>query len=82
MFVTQNKPGALASVLTVFQRARVNLTHIDKRPGGRVNWQYTFFIDAEGHQDDANLAAAIVRARRHCRELVVLGSFPRSRRVL
>ncbi len=82
MFTTLNKPGALASVLTVFQRARINLTHIDKRPGGRTNWQYTFFIDAEGHQTDPSLAAAVVRARKHCRELVVLGSFPRSRRVL
>jgi chorismate mutase/prephenate dehydratase len=82
MFTTLNKPGALASVLTVFQRAKVNLTHIDKRPGGRTNWQYTFFIDAEGHQSDDNLAAALGRARKHCRELIVLGSFPRSRRVL
>lgn len=82
MFVALNKPGALASVLTVFQRAGVNLTHIDKRPGGRTNWQYTFFIDAEGHQADPALAGAIVRARKHCRELVVLGSFPRSKRAL
>lgn len=82
MFTTLNKPGGLASVLTDFQRAGVNLTHIDKRPGGRTNWQYTFFIDAEGHQTDPAVATAVVRARKHCRELVVLGSFPRSRRVL
>ncbi len=82
MFATLNKPGALVTVLSVFQRAGINLTHIDKRPGGRRNWQYTFFIDAEGHESDEAMARAIRLARRHCREMHVLGSYPRSRRVL
>lgn len=81
MFTTLNKPGALVSVLTEFHRARVNLTHIDKRPGGRRNWTYTFFIDAEGHAEDPAMARALRRARRHCRDLTVLGSYPRSRRI-
>ncbi len=82
MFTTMNKPGALVSVLSVFNKARINLTHIDKRPSKRTNWQYTFFIDAEGHQSEPAMARAIVAARKHCRELVVLGSYPRARRVL
>ncbi|MGD9689091.1 MAG: prephenate dehydratase [Phycisphaerales bacterium] len=82
MFATLNKPGALVSVLNVFHRAGVNLTHIDKRPSGRTNWSYSFFIDAEGHESDPALAGAIARARKHCRELHVLGSYPRSRRIL
>ncbi|HBS29376.1 MAG TPA: chorismate mutase [Phycisphaerales bacterium] len=82
MFNTANKPGALVSVLSVFEDAGINLTHIDKRPSGRVNWQYTFFIDAEGHKDDAAMHAAIEEARGHCADLTVLGSYPRARRVL
>lgn len=82
MFATLNKPGALVSVLSVFQRAGINLTHIDKRPGGRTNWSYTFFIDAEGHVSDPAMVKAIASAKRHCRELHVLGSYPRSRRIL
>jgi chorismate mutase/prephenate dehydratase len=82
MFTTLNKPGALARVLTDFDNAGVNLTHIDKRPSGRVNWSYTFFIDAEGHRDDPAVAKALSAARKHCRELHVLGSYPRSRRIL
>lgn len=82
MFATLNKPGALARVLTDFDKAGVNLTHIDKRPSGRTNWAYTFFIDAEGHQTDAHVAKALSAARKHCRELNVLGSYPRSRRIL
>jgi len=69
-------------VLGVFQRAGINLTHIDKRPSGRVNWAYTFFIDAEGHVDDAWFASTVAQAKGLCRELHVLGSFPKSRRIL
>lgn len=82
MFTTADEPGALVSVLAVFDRAGINLTHIDKRPSGRVNWSYTFFIDAEGHIDDPWFAAAVKQAEGHCSELVVLGSYPRSKRIL
>jgi chorismate mutase/prephenate dehydratase len=83
MFVTEDKPGALVSVLGDFQAAGINLSHIDKRPRGRgENWAYTFFIDALGHREDPTMAAVIERARAHCRELLVLGSYPRSRRIL
>lgn len=82
MFTAADKPGALVGVLSVFDRAGINLTHIDKRPSGRTNWTYTFFIDAQGHAEDPALAAAIVEARTHCQELEVLGSYPRSRRIL
>lgn len=82
LFATKNTPGALVSVLTAFQRAKINLTHIDKRPGGRTNWQYTFFIDAQGHESDPAMTKAVEGARKHCQELHVLGSYPRSKRIL
>ena len=82
MFVTPDRPGALVDVLSVFKRAGVNLTHIDKRPNRRTNWEYTFFIDAEGHRDDPAFAEVIGEARAFCRELTVLGSYPRSQRLL
>jgi chorismate mutase/prephenate dehydratase len=82
MFTTLDKPGALVEVLAEFQKAGVNLTHIDKRPSGRNNWTYTFFIDAQGHESDPAVAAALAGARAHCQELVTLGSYPRSKRIL
>lgn len=82
MFTTADKPGALVDVLSVFHKAGVNLTHIDKRPSGRVNWDYQFFIDAEGHRDETTFAAVIEKARSHCKELTELGSYPASQRVL
>jgi len=82
MFVTTHKPGALVDVLAVFREAGINLSHIDKRPSGRTNWEYTFFIDAESHRREKRMAGAIEEARAHCLSLKVLGSYPRGQRIL
>src|SRR5213079_1704793 len=77
MFTTANKPGALAEVLDVFRDAG-----IEKRPSKKVNWEYYFFIDAEGHTDDAKMKTAIEQSKQHCLQLTVLGSYPRAAEVL
>lgn len=82
MFQTADKPGALVRVLSVFDRFGINLTHIDKRPSRATNWTYTFFVDAQGHRDDPEMAEALELVEAHCREVVVLGSYPRSTRLL
>lgn len=82
MFTTADKPGALVDVLTIFRDAGINLSHIDKRPSGRTNWNYTFFIDALGHRESESVSAAIDKASRICADLTVLGSYPRSKGVL
>ena len=78
---TANKPGALASVLDAFRGNGVNLTDIEKRPSRRTNWEYVFFIDAEGHADDPQVKAALTAAAEHCLQLTVLGSYPRAAEV-
>lgn len=82
MFATAHKPGALVDVLSVIRDAGINLSHIDKRPSGKTNWEYTFFIDCDQHQSDDTMSRAIVDAREHCVSLKVLGSYPRAERVL
>jgi chorismate mutase/prephenate dehydratase len=82
LFKTDDTPGALARVLGDFERSGINLTHIDKRPAGNAAWAYTFFIDAAGHASEPSMQLAIERAKQHCQEIAVLGSYPRSTRVL
>src|SRR5688500_9640195 len=82
MFTTAHKPGALAEVLDVFKENGINLTDIEKRPSKKVNWEYYFFIDAQGHADDPAMARAIEEARQHCLQLTVLGSYPKAAEVL
>jgi chorismate mutase/prephenate dehydratase len=82
MFTTANKPGALVDVLQVFREAGINLTHIDKRPSGRLNWEYTFFIDAEGHREDDQMRQAMQATSEHCLSMKMLGSYPKAGQVL
>jgi chorismate mutase/prephenate dehydratase len=82
MFTTAHKPGALAEVLDVFRDNGINLTDIEKRPSKKVNWEYYFFIDAQGHMDDADMKKAIEESKQHCLQLTVLGSYPRAVEVL
>ncbi|MBX3374804.1 MAG: prephenate dehydratase [Phycisphaeraceae bacterium] len=82
MFVTAHRPGALVDVLAAFRDAGVNLSHIEKRPSGRTNWEYTFFIDCDAHREDAAMTRATAAARAHCARLEVLGSYPRAQSIL
>jgi chorismate mutase/prephenate dehydratase len=82
LFTTPHRAGALVDVLNVFREAGVSLTMITSRPSGRQNWEYDFFVDAEGHASDAGLSHAIREGRSMCPVFAVLGSYPRSRDVL
>ena len=82
MFTTAHKTGALSAVLDVYREHGLNLTHIDKRPSKQQNWEYFFFVDFEGHRDEANVEKALREARKHCLQLTLLGSFPRAKEVL
>ncbi len=82
MFTTEDRAGALLEVLEVFKRNSINLTHIEKRPSQEENWGYTFFVDLQGHRENATIAQIIGEARAHCKNLTVLGSFPACQRIL
>ena len=82
MFTTANRSGALVEMLNIMARYEVNLTNIDTRPSKRRNWEYYFFIDADGHCEDQNFIDALEEARTHCGELHVLGSYPRPAKAL
>ncbi len=82
MFTTAHKPGALAEVLDVFRDSGINLTDIEKRPSKKVNWEYYFFIDAQGHMNDPAMQKAVEESKKHCLQLTVLGSYPRAVEVL
>ena len=82
LFTTEHKAGALTEVLNVFRDHGLNLTRLAERPSQRMNWEYFFFIDVEGHAADPKVAAALAEARTHCLQLTVLGSFPQARELM
>lgn len=82
LFVASDKPGSLVEVLDVFRKCGVNMTYIESRPIRERKFEYRFFVDIEGHVDTPAIAQAIEDVRQHCRELNVLGSFPRAEEVV
>lgn len=78
MFATAHRSGALADVVDVFKKYGINLTSITSRPSRKGTWEYYFFVDAEGHQDDSHMIEAIGEIKEHCLHLAILGSFPKA----
>jgi chorismate mutase / prephenate dehydratase len=78
IFTTAHKSGALVDVLDVFRKHGINLTNIDTRPSQKRNFEYYFFTDLIGHQDDQNVKDALAEMKQHCLQVAVLGSFPRA----
>jgi len=76
-FLAEDHPGALLEILTEFAVRGINLTTIQSRPTGDRLGQYYFFIDCEGHVDDARVGEALMGLRRVCREVRFLGSYAR-----
>lgn len=78
VFTTKDEPGALVSVLQAFKDGGVNMSFIQSRPSKKRNWEYYFFGDLKGHQNEERVVQAIGAARKHCLRLNVLGSYPRA----
>ena len=77
-FLADDHPGALMEILTEFAVRGINLSTIQSRPTGGGLGSYFFFIDCEGHIDDARVGEAMMGVRRVCAEVRCLGSYPRS----
>src|SRR5438874_1787718 len=78
MFRVSHAPGKLVDALDVFKQSKINLTWIESFPAKTPKPEYVFFVDFEGHIDDAKVAKTVEALKKQCQEVVVLGSFPRS----
>jgi chorismate mutase/prephenate dehydratase len=76
--VRKTQSGALHQLLEPFARNGVNLTSIQSRPMPGKPFEYLFFLDMEGHRDDAAVATALAEAGSQAHSVRVLGSFPRA----
>jgi len=72
-----NRAGAVYEMLAPLARNGVSMTRFESRPARNGAWEYHFFVDVEGHQDDANIAAALRELQQTCTFFRCLGSYPR-----
>jgi chorismate mutase/prephenate dehydratase len=73
---TRNVPGAMHDLLTPLAENQVSMTRLESRPARTGLWEYVFYVDIEGHQQDANVARALAELERRASFLKNLGSYP------
>ncbi|MCG7755786.1 MAG: prephenate dehydratase [Nitrosomonas sp.] len=73
---TNNRSGAIYTLLEPLAQYGVSMSRLESRPSRTGLWQYVFFIDLEGHQQDDNVAAAMAELRHKAAFLKILGSYP------
>jgi chorismate mutase/prephenate dehydratase len=73
---TSNKPGALYHLLKPLVKNDLDMTRIESRPSRCVNWEYVFFLDVIGHEEDSRLRAALDALHIEAEQVRVLGSYP------
>ena len=73
---TRNLPGAVHELLTPFAQHGVSMTRLESRPARTGRWEYLFYVDIEGHQQDSNVAHALRELAAKAAFLKNLGSYP------
>ena len=76
VFATRNRPAALYECLGEFATRGLNLTKIESRPRRNRPWEPIFFLDVEGHWQDAACQEALARLLQRASFVKMLGSYP------
>ncbi|MDO4226783.1 prephenate dehydratase [Neisseria sp.] len=73
---TPNKAGAVSALLKPFTELGISMTKFESRPSRSGLWDYLFFIDIEGHKDDAKVQAALTALEERASFVKVIGAYP------
>ncbi len=76
VFATRNRPAALYECLGEFAERGINLTKIESRPRRNRPWEPVFYLDFEGHWQDAQCQAVLARLLQRASFVKMLGSYP------
>ena len=76
-FAISDKVGALHQALGILERAGLNLSYLESLPSRAKPWEYIFFTEMEGHIADERVIKALEQLEGLCRDVNVLGSYPR-----
>ncbi|MGE4274716.1 MAG: prephenate dehydratase [Candidatus Methanomethylophilaceae archaeon] len=80
-FSLLDRAGVLHDALLPLKEESINMSMIQSRPVRDRNWEYVFFVDMLGHQDDGPMSRALEGLKGHCAHFKILGSYPRARPV-
>ncbi|HNX69594.1 MAG TPA: prephenate dehydratase [Candidatus Omnitrophota bacterium] len=72
----RDKVGALYEMLLPIKKYKVNMTKIESRPSKKKAWDYYFYIDFEGHVQNAKVRSMLDEMEKKVKFVKVLGSYP------
>jgi prephenate dehydratase len=77
VFTTKNVPGALFRCISAFALRDVSLAKIESRPLRGKPWEYLFYVDLLGREDDPRVQKALGHLEELADFLRILGSYPK-----
>ena len=77
VLTVNHRRGSLAKCLEAFARRDINLTKLESRPKADSPWEYLFYIDIEGHDEDPRVKEAMDEILGYTNTVNVLGCYPR-----
>ncbi len=78
IFSIKHIPGALYDILEKFNKNKINLTKIESRPTKTTPWEYNFYVDFEGNQNEKRVEDMLEKIRQNTLFLKVLGSYSKA----
>ena len=76
VIATKNQPGAIVALLEPLARHNVSMSKLESRPSKHGIWEYVFFVDIEGHNQDKTVNVALSEIQQRASLLKILGSYP------
>ncbi len=71
-------PGVLLHLLAPLSKHGINITRIESRPSRKRKWDYVFFLDLDGHAEEAHVRKALDEMKTQASLFKILGSFPKA----
>jgi chorismate mutase/prephenate dehydratase len=78
VFSVKHRPGALYDSLKELAVRKINLTKIESRPTRYKPWEYYFYVDVEGNQEDLIIKEVLKDLEKSTVFIKILGSYPNS----
>ena len=76
IFSIKHEPGALHSIIEKISKHGINLTKIESRPKKSTAWEYNFYVDFEGHENNSKVKEMLKNINEKALFLKILGSYP------
>ncbi len=76
IFSIKHESGALHHIIKMIYEYEINLTKIESRPKKSTPWEYNFYVDFEGHENNSKVKEMLDKIKEKTTFLKILGSYP------